>query len=87
MNKEFRNMDKQKDIYDSRYLTDYRESLSGYEFARWSALDHFIRKILKLNNIKTVLDYGSGSGLHIDLWKKVFPPPPICTSVISVQWH
>lgn len=80
-------MDKQKDIYDSRYLTDYRESLSGYEFARWSALDHFIRKILKLNNIKTVLDYGSGSGLHIDLWKKVFPPPQICTSVISVQWH
>jgi len=28
---------------------------------------------LKLSNIKTVLDYGSGSGLHVNLWKKVFP--------------
>jgi SAM-dependent methyltransferase len=28
---------------------------------------------MKINNIKKVLDYGSGSGLHIDLWKKVFP--------------
>lgn len=66
-------MDNQKDIYDSRYLTDYRERLSGYEFARWSALSHFILKILKLNNISTVLDYGCGSGLHIDLWKNIFP--------------
>jgi len=66
-------MNNQKNIYDRRYLSDYRASLSGYEFARWSALDHFIRKVLKLNNIKTVLDYGSGSGLHINLWGKVFP--------------
>lgn len=69
-------MDKQKDIkkyYDRRYLSSYRESLSGYEFARWTALDHFIRKTLKLNNVQTVLDYGGGSGLHVDLWKKVFP--------------
>lgn len=73
MNKESRNIDKQKYIYDRRYLSGYRESLSGYEFARWNALEHFIRKILRLHSIKTVLDYGSGSGLHIDLWKNVFP--------------
>ena len=73
MDKELPNMDKQEDIYDERYLKGYRESLSGYEFARWIALDHFIRKILKLSDIKTVLDYGSGSGLHVDLWRKVFP--------------
>ena len=66
-------MDNQKDLYDRRYLSDYRSHLTGYELARWSALDHFTQKILKLNNIKMVLDYGSGSGLHIDLWKNVFP--------------
>lgn len=62
-----------KDLYNKRYLDGYRESLSGYEFARWRALDHFIRKVLRLDNVKKVLDYGSGVGLHIDLWRKVFP--------------
>jgi len=62
-----------KEIYDRRYLDGYRKRLNGYEIARWMALDHFIRKILKIKNVKTVLDYGSGSGLHVELWKKVFP--------------
>ena len=26
-------------VYDLRYQGDYRENLSGYEFARWEALD------------------------------------------------
>ncbi len=67
-------MDRLKDVYNKRYLNGYRENLSGYEYARWTALEHFI-KLLKLNNfnIKKVLDYGCGSGLHINLWKKVFP--------------
>ena len=62
-----------KECYDRRYLTGYRDSLYGYEIARWKAIEHFIEKILKLNKIKTVLDYGCGSGLHVNLWKKVFP--------------
>lgn len=63
---------KLKEIYDTRYLGDYRKSLSGYEVARWKALDHLISRILKLKNIGHVLDYGSGSGLHVELWKHVF---------------
>ena len=61
------------DIYNEHYLAGYRDKLSGYEFARWHALDHLISKILRLNKVKKVLDYGSGSGLHVDLWKKLFP--------------
>lgn len=66
-------MEKLKNIYNKRYLINYRERLSGYEFARWNALDHYIRKILKLTDVRRVLDYGSGSGLHVNLWKTVFP--------------
>lgn len=71
--KKGKNMDKKiKEIYNQRYRNGYREALSGYEIARCKALDHFIRKVLKPNNVKKVLDYGSGSGLHIELWEKVF---------------
>lgn len=63
----------QKNLYDKLYLSGYRESLYGFEIARWKALEHLIGKVLGLNNIKKALDYGSGSGLHVDLWKKVFP--------------
>lgn len=62
-----------KNIYDKRYLNGYREKLVGYEIARWMALDHFIRKVLKVTNANRVLDYGCGRGLHVDLWKNVFP--------------
>ncbi|NWG33999.1 MAG: class I SAM-dependent methyltransferase [Chloroflexi bacterium] len=60
-------------IYDQRYLGDYRERLSGYEIARWEALEHFITRILKLGWARKVLDYGAGSGLHVGLWEKTFP--------------
>lgn len=60
-------------VYDQRYSGDYRENLSGYEIARWKALDHFITHVLKLGSAKNVLDYGSGSGLYVELWEKVFP--------------
>ena len=66
-------MDEQKDVYNRRYLNGYREKIRGYEFARWRTLDHLIRKILQLNSAKTVVDYGCGSGLHVNLWRKVFP--------------
>lgn len=62
-----------RDMYNKRYLNGYRDTLYGYEYARSSALDHFISKILKMNNAKKVLDYGSGSGLYVDLWRTVFP--------------
>lgn len=64
-----------KDRYNKLYLHGYREKLSEYEFARWNALDHFVRNVSKLddNRIKKVLDYGSGIGLFTGLWKKLFP--------------
>lgn len=60
-------------IYDQRYSGDYRETLSGFEIARWKALDHFITDVLKLGSAKKVLDYGAGRGLHVNLWEKTFP--------------
>lgn len=65
--------DEIKKIYDRHYLEGYRKDISGYEFARWKALDHFIRRVLKLKNVATVLDYGGGSGLYINLWRQVVP--------------
>jgi SAM-dependent methyltransferase len=60
-------------IYDKRYAGDYRESLTGYEYARFRALRHFIPHVAKASNARRVLDYGCGSGLHIPLWESVFP--------------
>lgn len=65
--------DKLTEIYDQRYSEGYRGDLAGYEFARWVALEHFIKRVLKIDNIRTVLDYGAGRGLHVELWRKVFP--------------
>jgi hypothetical protein len=59
-------------VYDQRYSGNYRERLSGFEIARWEAIDHFITHILKLGLAKTVLDYGAGSGLYVNLWEKTF---------------
>ena len=60
-------------IYDQRYSLGYRESLSGYEIARWKALHGFISRTLHLSDVKKVLDYGAGSGLYVGLWETVFP--------------
>src|SRR3990172_9055975 len=65
--------DKLTEIYDRRYSGGYRKNLAGYEIARWAALEHFIKRVLKIDNIRTVLDYGAGRGLHVELWRKVFP--------------
>jgi ubiquinone/menaquinone biosynthesis C-methylase UbiE len=65
--------DKLTEVYDQRYSGGYRKNLVGYEIARWAALEHFIKRVLKINNIRTVLDYGAGRGLHVELWRKVFP--------------
>jgi len=66
-------MSKLKNVFDNYYSKGYREELITYEFARYAAIDHFIHKILNLQNVNKVLDYGCGSGLHIPLWKKLFP--------------
>tara|TARA_B100000315_G_C14567773_1_gene583854 strand:+ start:232 stop:1011 length:780 start_codon:yes stop_codon:yes gene_type:complete len=59
--------------YNQRYRDGYREHLLGFEIARWSALKHFIKKVLKLTSPPKVLDYGAGSGLYLRLWEKLFP--------------
>ena len=60
-------------IYNQRYTDGYREVLSGYEIARWKALESLISKTLRLRDFKKVLDYGGGSGLHVGLWERLFP--------------
>lgn len=73
-----------KDYYNQRYLDGYRNALSGYEIARWKALDHFIPGILSKNNkVRKLLDYGAGSGLFIPLWKKLFEHAEIFATDIS----
>ena len=61
-------------LYDERYSRGYREHLTGYEIARWHALDHFLSsEIATVEKLGRVLDYGSGSGLHVPLWEDLFP--------------
>lgn len=59
-------------VYDDRYREGYRTRRSGYEIARASALEHFIGHVARVNQARRVLDYGAGSGLHVDLWEKIF---------------
>lgn len=77
-------MKKLEDIYDKRYTGSYRENLSGFEVARWKALEHFIAKTIKPNSHLKILDYGSGSGLHVDLWRKLFPTSELFFCDISI---
>lgn len=66
-------MNKLEEVYDKLYMKDYRENLTGYEIARWISLDHFIKNVLKLCDVQTVLDYGAGRGAHVGLWRNLFP--------------
>ena len=60
-------------VYDERYRGDYREQLAGFEIARWKALEHFVRRVVRPGLRPRVLDYGAGSGLHVELWERLFP--------------
>lgn len=60
-------------IYDARYAGDYRASLSGYEIARWAALEHFLTRVSPAADARRVMDYGAGRGLHVPLWERLFP--------------
>lgn len=70
-------------IYNNRYLTGYRNSLSGYEIARWKALEHFFKQIVKYDNPQKILDYGCGNGLFYPLLKSLFPKAKIYGADIS----
>lgn len=74
-----------KKEYDRRYLESYRNSIEGYEVARWEALQHFFTKGPgKTKNKKLrVLDYGAGSGLFVPLWRTLFPEAEISLCDIS----
>jgi SAM-dependent methyltransferase len=59
--------------YDELYSGDYRNQLAGFEFARWDAIAHFVRRVLKLPSNGRILDYGAGIGLYTKLWERLFP--------------
>jgi len=59
--------------YEKYHKSNSRSQLSGFEIARWDALSHFIPKHILNNKKLDILDYGAGTGLHIELWKKLFP--------------
>ena len=69
--------------YESYHEKDYRSHLSGFEIARWDALSHFIPKHITKNKNQYILDYGAGAGLHIELWKNLFPESDIFLTDIS----
>jgi len=72
-----------KYTYDERYRAGYREKLSGYEFARWVALDHFFRKVINVTEPKNILDYGCGNGLFYPLLQLLYPHAEIFGADIS----
>ena len=63
----------QSSFYDEKYASGYRSGLSGYEFAREKAISHFITRVISITDPKRVLDYGAGRGLHVPLWRNLFP--------------
>lgn len=71
--------------YDARYRTGrYRDGLSCYEAARVTALRHFIPRVAGLRDPARVLDYGVGNGLHVPLWRELFPLSELHGCDISV---
>jgi SAM-dependent methyltransferase len=74
-----------KKEYDRRYMERYRDSLEGYEVARWAALDHFFTRGPGRadKGAAKFLDYGAGSGLFVPLWSTLFPKAEICLCDIS----
>lgn len=72
------------EIYNDRYSSEnYRNRLSGYEISRYAALSHCVPRWLGSDSVQTVLDYGSGRGLYIPLWKQLFPKAKITACDVS----
>lgn len=70
-------------VYDDLYSGEYRARLTGMERARRAALVHFIRHVARVEDVRTMLDYGAGSGLFVDLWRDIFPVAEISCAEIS----
>lgn len=76
-------MDTISQIYNGRYLAGYRSGLSGYEIARWAALEHFFRNVSSCKTPGNILDYGCGNGLFYPLLKTLYPDARIFGADIS----
>jgi SAM-dependent methyltransferase len=63
----------ESNFYDKKYAAGYRSDLYGYEIARQKAIQHFIEKVVLVSKPNRILDYGAGRGLHVPLWKRIFP--------------
>lgn len=73
------------EYYDQRYANGYQETLSGYEYARWQALRHFLRRVADVGKPEVVVDYGCGSGLYAPLWRELFPGAEIRGCDVSAK--
>ena len=69
--------------YEKYHKSDSRTKLSGFEIARWDALTHFIPRNIPAIDNPHILDYGAGTGLHIELWQKLFPSSELYLCDIS----
>ena len=69
--------------YEKYHKSDSRTKLSGFEIARWDALTHFIPRNVPAIDNPYILDYGAGTGLHIELWQKLFPSSELYLCDIS----
>ncbi len=72
-----------EETYDALYSGAYRARFSGFEWARRDALRHFIPRVAGVTQPRTVLDYGAGRGLYLDLWRQMFPGTELSCSEIS----
>ena len=69
--------------YEKYHEKNHRSKLSGFEIARWDALAHFIPQHILNNKNLHILDYGAGTGLHLELWKILFSKSDIFLTDIS----
>ena len=74
-----------KNIYDSRFEDNYREKISGIEFARNKALKKFISYHSNLKFAKKILDYGAGNGLYVRTWEEIFSESDLYFCDISIS--
>jgi len=70
-------------VYNGRYRAGYRRGLSGYEIARWAALDHFLRNVPGCTSPGSILDYGCGNGLFYPLLRALYPRAEIFGADVS----
>jgi len=73
------------DEYDNRYAGGYRLKPQSYDLARAAALEHFIRKVMKVHDARNVMDYGAGNGLFLPTLETIFRQAELhCCDISSV---